>query len=263
MKLGAMNNPERNVIKEINLFGEMRFDFVELAVEGPKADPETLKENLNEIKEQLTRYEMFAIAHIPWFFDIGNPYKTVQKAYLKEAKKVIKIASKFEIEKVGIHILKPKGLFEDKLGRNIAGIKEIVEEASDRGITLCVENMDISTFNVEDFSRIFSEVPNAKFLFDIGHANLGLREEEELFVFLKNFYERLAHVHVHDNLGYEDLHLPLGTGNIDWKKMVRELKRVYDGTITLEIHAHDRDYLRISREKFLALWKGRAFNLAI
>lgn len=259
MKLGAMNNPQRSVIKEIKLFGDMGFDFVDLAIEGPRAGPEKLAEEEKKIKELLSTYDMFAVAHVPWFFDIGHPYGGVQDAFLEEARKVIKVAATFEIEKIGLHILKPKGLFGDKMGRNIEGIKEIVKAAGDYGAVICVENLDLSTFGIEDFRRIFSEVPEAKLLYDIGHANLGIREDDEIFLFLKNFKDKLSHIHAHDNLGgigvTDDLHLPIGVGNINWKKMVKDLKKVYQGTITLEIHARDRDYLRISREKFLKLWK--------
>ncbi|MEE8401860.1 MAG: sugar phosphate isomerase/epimerase family protein [Candidatus Hydrothermarchaeaceae archaeon] len=259
MKLGAMNNPEKIVTKEIKLFGDMEFDFVDLAIEGPRAGPEKLAEEEREIRDLLSTYDMFAVAHVPWFFDIGHPYEAVQEAFLKEAHKVIKVAAKFEIEKIGLHILKPKGLFEDKLGLNIKGIKEIVRKAENYGIAICIENLDFSTFSIDDFRQIFKEVPEAKFLYDIGHANLGIREEGEIFLFLRNFKDKLIHIHAHDNLGGTevagDLHLPIGVGNIDWKKMVNNIKKVYHGTITLEIHARDRDYLRISREKFLRIWK--------
>lgn len=259
MKLGAMNNPQRSVTKEIKLFGDMGFDFVDLAIEGPRAGPEKLAEKEKKIKDLLSTYDMFAVAHVPWFFDIGHPYGGVQEAFLEEARKVIKVAAKFEIEKIGLHILKPKGLFRDKLGHNIEGIKEIVKEAADYGTVICVENLDLSTFDIEDFRRIFNEVPEAKLLYDIGHANLGIRGEDEIFLFLKNFKDKLIHVHAHDNLGgmgaADDLHLPIGVGNINWKKMVKDLKKVYHSTITLEIHAQDRDYLSISREKFLKLCK--------
>jgi sugar phosphate isomerase/epimerase len=256
MKLGAMNNPERSVTKEIEVFGEMGFEFVDLAIEGPRADPERLAKKEREIRDLLSTYDMFAVAHVPWYFDIGHPYETVRRAFVKEASKVMEAASRFDAEKLGLHIMKPKGLFEDKLGYNIKGIKEIAREARDRGIAICMENLDLPTFNVKDFQRIFNEVPEAKFLYDIGHANLGIREEEEIFLFFEEFKDRLSHVHAHDNLGgVEDLHLPIGVGNIDWKKMLKEIKKVYNGTITLEIHAQDRDYLRMSREKFLRLWK--------
>jgi sugar phosphate isomerase/epimerase len=260
MKLGAMNSPERDIIKEIQLYGEMGFDFIDLAIEGPNATPDILIEREREIRDVLSSYNMFVVGHTPWFFEIGHPYRAIQKAFIREVEKVIEVSAKFGVEKVGLHIRKPKGLFQDKLEHNIEGIRKIVQEAENHNITICLENLDILTFSDDDLQRIFDEEPKTKFLFDIGHANIGIREEDDIFIFLWRFKDRLAHVHAHDNLGgtgaSDDLHLPIGVGNINWKKVVGELKKSYDGTVTLEIHAQDRDYLKISREKFLALWRS-------
>jgi len=39
--------------------------------------------------------------------------------------------------------------------------------------------------------------------------------------------------------------------------VVKELKGFYDGTITLEVHSQDREYLKISREKLEMMWFGK------
>ncbi len=44
-------------------------------------------------------------------------------------------------------------------------------------------------------------------------------------------------VHVHDNRGMQDEHLPLGKGKIDRKRVLRLLKKVnYNGPLNLEIY---------------------------
>jgi sugar phosphate isomerase/epimerase len=98
-------------------------------------------------------------------------------------------------------------------------------------------------------------VPDLLFHLDVGHANL--ESEHNLTVEMAStFSDRLTHVHFSDNNGGDlDLHLPLGVGKIDWRWIVHILKRVgYDGTITLEVFAHDREYLVISRKKLRKLW---------
>jgi len=250
-----MNDPAEDVVEELKLFGGMGFDFADLAIEGPGAAPETMEGKVGEIKDVLSTFDMFLVAHCPWYFDIGHPYERIREAYLEETKKVLETASKLDVEKMGLHILSPRGLFKDKLTHNLEGIKEVVRAADDLGIKICIENLEFRTFSREDFRAVFNEVPMAMLLFDIGHANLGPPDEDEPFIFLQEFRDRLAHVHAHDNMREkDDLHLPIGAGAIDWERTVKELKKVYDGTITLEIHAQDRDYLSISREKFLALW---------
>jgi len=251
MKLGAMNNPEKDVIKEIRSIGEMGFDVFELAVEGPRAYPESLEEMKRDLLDALSSYDMDLVAHLPWFFEIGHPYESVREAYLKETEKVLEISVSLGAEKLGLHINVPKGRFPDKLKGNIDSLKKVKSQADDLGIAVCVENYDLGTFDLEDFSKILDS--GVDFLWDIGHANMGLANHEDIFSFLK-FKDRLIHVHAHDNDGKDDQHLPIGSGRIGWKAVIKELKKVYDGTITLEIHSQDRDYLKISREKFIELW---------
>ncbi|RLG55301.1 MAG: hypothetical protein DRN88_05835 [Candidatus Hydrothermarchaeota archaeon] len=252
MKLGAMNNPERDILKEIKTFGEFGFDFVEITVEGPRAYPEILLNIEKEIKEILDSYNMFVIVHVPWFFEIAHPYDNVRKAYFEEMLKIIEIAQIFNSEIIGVHLNKIKGRFENKLKKNISALKELEKACEDNGILLCIENLDIHSFDVDDYHEIFNEI-NAGFILDIGHANVGSKKGEEIFRFIREFKDRLKHVHAHDNFGREDLHLPIGAGNIDWEKVIKELRKFYDNTVTLEIHSRDIEYLKISREKFLEL----------
>ncbi len=251
MKLGAMNNPEKNLLEEIRSAGEMGFDYFEVAIEGPKAYPEILVEKKAEILDILSSYGMSVVAHLPWFFEIGHPYAQIRDAFIKETMKVLDVASLLGAEKLGLHINVPKGRFPDKLKRNIGSLKEVKKRADELGLKLCVENYDLMTFDLDDFARILDV--GVGFLWDIGHANMGLLKEEDILSFL-NFKSRLIHVHAHDNDGKDDQHLPIGVGRIDWKLVLKALKRVYNDTVTLEIHARDRDYLNISREKFLKLW---------
>ena len=65
----------------------------------------------------------------------------------------------------------------------------------------------------------------------------------------------IAHMHMHDNHGFRDEHLPLGVGTIELPKIIAGLKGIgYDKTITLEVHADDREYLQISQRKLKEMW---------
>jgi sugar phosphate isomerase/epimerase len=97
------------------------------------------------------------------------------------------------------------------------------------------------------------KVPKLKFHFDIAHAYIenrmtGIRS------YLDAFSDRLVHIHIHDNHGEEDEHIPLGWGKIDFRKVVRWLKELnYDKTITFEVFTSNQDAVR-SREYFRKLW---------
>lgn len=255
MLLGAMNNPAREILGEIESFAEMGFDFVEIAVEGPCSLPEELVERKKEIKDLLSGNNIFAITHMPWYFEIGHPYRSIRRAFLKETFKIIDATAQLELELLGVHILPPRGLYRYKLEYNLAALREVLKYSRNHGITPCIENLEPGAFSVEDFKTIFAVLPEAKLLLDIGHANVG-GEGEAVFHFIHRFSDRLGHVHAHDNDGSADQHLPIGAGSIEWEKVAQALRKAYDGTITLEIHSEDTDYLRISRGKFEKLWKS-------
>jgi len=90
-------------------------------------------------------------------------------------------------------------------------------------------------------------VPALSFHLDVGHAFIenrmrGVRD------YIDAFGDRLAHVHMHDNHGKQDEHLPLGKGKIDVREVIRLLKEVnYDRTITFEVFSSHADAVRSMR----------------
>ena len=67
---------------------------------------------------------------------------------------------------------------------------------------------------------------------------------------------RLGHVHVSDNFGAADDHLPVGAGTAPVAAALKRLRETgYDATITLEVFSPDRDYLSLSLSKVRALWE--------
>ena len=72
---------------------------------------------------------------------------------------------------------------------------------------------------------------------------------------------KLLHVHLSENDGTADQHLPLGAAprsTTGWPQHVKKLKAAgYDGTITLEVFAPHREYLLLSRDLLRKWWDGR------
>jgi sugar phosphate isomerase/epimerase len=121
-------------------------------------------------------------------------------------------------------------------------------------LELLVENAWAASFTIKEFKMLFSEV-ECGMTFDVGHAYTS--DGEGMAAYVKEFRKLIKHVHIHDNDKKSDQHLPLGTGKIDIAQAVKDLKSFYDGTITVEVHSQDRNYLKTSREKLEILWYGR------
>ncbi|MHC1567427.1 MAG: sugar phosphate isomerase/epimerase family protein [Candidatus Syntropharchaeia archaeon] len=131
-------------------------------------------------------------------------------------------------------ILSPLGaqIPEKAWEQMIFGLRKLCDIAEEYGMMIGVENM----INLEPLLGRFPDEllgivetvdrDNIGIVFDVGHANTMNVIDEFLEV-------DVVHVHVHDNFGEKDEHLPPGHGNIEWKKVMDGLKR-YNGRIVIE-----------------------------
>ena len=76
---------------------------------------------------------------------------------------------------------------------------------------------------------------------DVGHLNIYKKQgytDEDLLKEVKEISKFVKHVHLTDNFGYGDSHLPPGMGNVPFKKILEELeKKGYQGTKIVEAGA--------------------------
>ncbi|MBO8182336.1 MAG: sugar phosphate isomerase/epimerase [Archaeoglobus sp.] len=251
MEIGFPNHPRRNLLKEIEWIGKNGFDFVDLFLEEDMATPE--KVDVNKTRELLEKYDLGIVGHTAWYMPIGSPVKALRSACIAELKRYFRTFAELGVEYVNIHANWPGGLFTDKEGVKfqIETLKKLVEEAKEFGIKLMLEPLDTRFDTVKNISSILKAIPELYLHLDIGHTSLYGRKPED---FIKKFHARLKHVHLHDNNKSRDLHLPLGCGSIEWEKILKLLKKYYDGTITLEVFSRDRDYVLLARDKLIELW---------
>ena len=82
------------------------------------------------------------------------------------------------------------------------------------GMTIFIENVE------DEDPQVFVEIingidsPKIKCCFDIGHA--FSYSPFSLDIWIKVLKDKIGYVHIHDNDGKSDLHLPLGKGNISF-----------------------------------------------
>jgi len=259
MLIGAMNNPHKPLSSEIEKIGEMSFDIFELTLEAPEATPEKVRGQRKEMDELVKSYNFGLLGHMPWYFSVAHPYPTIQKAIREESTKIFECAKELGIDKMTIHTEFLFAVHKDRkkfIDQTIGTLGSISDECDGMGIKLLVENFNDQSFTVSDFERLMKETKVGMTL-DIGHANMVGKNGDGIREYLKMFEKRIEHVHVHDNFGKEDNHLPLGVGYINWEQTVKELKKFYDKTITIEVHAKDQDYLKVSKDKLEILWYGK------
>ncbi|MCK4739541.1 MAG: sugar phosphate isomerase/epimerase [Deltaproteobacteria bacterium] len=115
---------------------------------------------------------------------------------------------------------------------------ELVKIAESQGTVIVVEN--IFEERPRSLKRIIEAVDskNFKICLDIGHMNIFSKVEmEEWF---SELGEHLGEVHVHDNNGKFDEHLPVGEGRIDFARFFKLLNNCSgDVVLTLEPHGEE------------------------
>lgn len=115
-------------------------------------------------------------------------------------------------------------------------INEICEHCRKLGIGIVLENMLPHLFfgNMRDMLWIIGaiESPLVGTCLDTGHAFIS----GDIYRILYKLSGHLLFLHVNDNNGRDDDHLPPGEGKIDWHKLVRELNEVdFQGALILEL----------------------------
>jgi sugar phosphate isomerase/epimerase len=264
-KFGRLTNPRENILKEIELTAKLGFDFVEIGIEGPGGDPEILMKNKGRIVKSINDKGLFAIAHTSWWFDLGSPYENVRKAWVQEGKRVIMAANGLEINLINFHS-HSIGLFmgipsakKQILNNYVKSINELVDYGKSLGMKVMLENATErgEIRELRDLKYIIDSVRGLGFHLDIGHAYIhgGMKG---VIDYIKVFYPKLWHVHVHDNHGKADEHLPVGSGKINFERIISALKKIgYNKIITPEVFGKTPASAQYSMKKLKKLWAGK------
>lgn len=269
MLYGAMNFPVRPVLQELQAIAELGFDYLELTMDPPQAHYTTIGEQRDLLRKSLDERAMGLVCHLPTFLYTADLTESLRQASVKEMLSSLEVAASLQPLKVVLHpsYLVGLGVFVVDRVREygLTSLRTIVEKADRLGLCLCLENMfPRSNLFVEpsDFAEVLRIFPTLKLTLDTGHANIGAKGDKRNLDFLESLSARIAHVHASDNFGKEDNHLPIGAGTVDFQKIVKGLINIgYDQTVTFEIFSRDRDYLRISRDKFAGMIEACRSNL--
>ena len=265
MRFGAMNSPIKPVEHEIEKIADLGFDYFELTMDAPRAHFSQIRQRQAAIEQRLRQTGLGLVCHMPTFVYTADLTKSIRRASLAEVLSSLETAAALKASKIVLHPSVLSGLGplvkDTAVDYALTSLEAVVQRARALQLTLGLENMfPRLRYMVEpgEFAALFNRFPDLRLTLDIGHAFIGARAEERILKFLGELGPRLCHVHVSDNLGQRDDHLPLGKGLIKFKKIVKALQDLgYDDTVTLEIFSEDRRDLKNSLEKIRGWFAGR------
>lgn len=135
---------------------------------------------------------------------------------------------------------------EKAVQKAIDSLTALCEFAADRGLRIAVENLTSANMLMgrypDELIQLVRGVnmDNLGVCIDVAHANTTKKLDEFLGITAKAEDVEIIHMHASDNFGADDLHLPLGKGNLDWKKVLQLINdNEYKGIVVLELYSLD------------------------
>lgn len=122
-------------------------------------------------------------------------------------------------------------------------LEHLILHARHVGVTLAVENT-MNEMSEPSYLRAFvdeTRLTGLRFNFDIGHANLADGPaEERITKSFESLRDLTVSVHLHDNRGEKDEHLPPYEGSIDWSAAIPVLKSAPEKNLPIVLELKEK-----------------------
>jgi len=255
MLIGHMNSPFRPLAEEFAFAAGHGFDFLELTVEPPSTPLEAV--SAAEV-ERLSRLHNLPVpvGHGIWYMPYAHPVREIRAACRAYWDKYLSLCLELGIAAANIHVdfSCPQRLREQVFDHHFEFLSTLARKGRGVGVKIMLEPSGEGGEAAEMVERLLEGIPELYLHLDLGHAHMAYNDGG--ISFIRRHWRRLVHVHVSDNNGREDQHLPIGCGTVNFPRILNQLKRTgYDGTFTLEIFVSDRQYLLLGQEKLRRLWE--------
>ena len=259
MQVGVMNHPARDPVDEIDWIGGNGFEFVDFTLEPPAAAPDQI--DVEAVRAALERHQLGVVAHTAYYLPLASPFASVRRACLEEFRRALTAAHQIGATVMNTHFHKPPKFFTEQqtVEWHAEVLGPLCDDAEQADVTIVLEHIPYGGNNqLEIISGLLNEVPLLGFHLDSGHAKLE-RGYDRWDEYLDQLGNRLRHVHLSDNDGSADQHLPLGAAprsKTNWAEHIRKLKASgYDATITLEVFSPEKEHLLVSRDLVRSWWE--------
>jgi sugar phosphate isomerase/epimerase len=233
-----INMPWQQLPHYLNLVLQLRFN-LEIGVTGADLDG-LARPEVQRIAAQLSGQGCRITLHAPfWDLSAGSIDPFIRQVTRLRLQQFLDMATLFQPVQMVCH-----GGYDSRhhgsdwqryLERSLDLWETLLVRAEMLKVPLLLENVWEES---PDFHRtLFARLPSAYlgFCLDVGHQHSF--SKTDLTVWLEAMQDWLCEIHLHDNHGDRDAHLPVGQGNIDFEVLFRFLKKTNKRPVlTLEPH---------------------------
>ncbi len=227
--------------KELELTVESAFDSAirtfEKAAENLPEKAEEFSRYANQLKTEIQRAgsveekanKLIQISSLPQFtpprflpFESFGGHKAAE-AFANMALESVKAAKEKKMPLESAPIVSIENVHPMFLGGRSESLKQIINQSRKIFSEKVQKELKISE---SEAKKLAEKLIGATW--DVGHINILKRygyEPKEVERELKQIAKDIKHVHISDNFGFEDVHLPPGMGNVDVKKQLEILEK--------------------------------------
>lgn len=221
------------------------------------------KLNLLEMRDcaaQLADANLQTSLHAPFAsFNPGSPKSRQQKKAHAICELSLELAKSLNARRIVFHPglpINPSVKEQELWLQNSLNFwPDYIAQAEEFGTLICIENILEST--PEPFLPLFQELESPAFghCFDVGHWNMFAAGSLEDWFATLGKYTR--HLHLHDNQGQYDEHLPIGRGIIDFPALFEQVNKLAS-PLSMTLEAHTLHELEASLEAIRTFIPGSA-----
>jgi sugar phosphate isomerase/epimerase len=163
---------------------------------------------------------------------------------MDELKRVIDVADDMPYARLILHMGGARETADPrKRDAAFSSLEHLILHAHHAGVAICVENT-MSEMGDPGYLRAFvdeTRLSGLRFNFDIGHANLSdFADDERLEKSFSPLRDLVSSVHLHDNRGEKDEHIPPYDGTIDWPAAIKLLKSAPEPKLPLVLELKEK-----------------------
>lgn len=223
---------EKTTLEFIEWLHEIGLKHIEIKRDHDFIYPLTI-DNVRKLRKHC---DMTLEYHAPYRdFNLSSVNPKTQINCVNQIEEIIGLVHELEGDYVNTHLGKIPDYYPEPMKVKarescVKPLQSCVNSAHDVGVKLCIEN-DPAKPNLLQFGKeadnlfeMINEIgEDVGITLDVGHANTS---ETTIFEFIKIFKDIIWVIHLNDNDGIMDSHLPIGIGNINFKEVLIALKDI-------------------------------------
>jgi sugar phosphate isomerase/epimerase len=219
----------------------------EIAIKGPELD-ELDQSLIQKVAETLVSHRVRPYVHAPFFdLNVGAIDPLIRQVSQQRLSGALSFAAQLGATVMVVHPGVDKwrypNLEQTWLSFAISSFQSLTAQATSADCRLAIENIYEATPSA--LVQLVEEIDSEWFghCFDVGHWQLF--GEQPMDEWLDRITQHLVHLHLHDNRGTSDDHLPVGEGSINFAPLQTKLSKL-SSLPSMTLEAHTPEHLKQS-----------------